>query len=367
MPSINRLVLLAVLSLSIYVQSAPAPNAVGAKLVRAIVVTERDVVAARESEFDDHVEELVERVVDEEQDIELDLSDPNIHKKPVAVRILSRILYFLLVMVRKAPINSVPVKTPEVPAKSCPIKKPATTRTLASRAYEYIAHLFARDDQEFIGWHGTNSDTAAFWAQKGQLERPVKPDGFFDFIGLGPKSTSGTSGADAEIGPGVYVTDDRGTATFFANGNAKVNKGTTAQVCAIFAKSSLNWRTAIRKAFIPRDLVRDASDPTKKAQYEDARLAYIQRAIPGVSATNVVKFSLLDREIQTGQLVLPASITHHFTAKCFRADGGASAPGTSTFPAFTYNGNVLRREWNIAAEIAGQHLVANASAAADCA
>lgn len=37
------------------------------------MVTERDVVAAREPEFDDH-EELVDRVVDEEKDIEPDVS-----------------------------------------------------------------------------------------------------------------------------------------------------------------------------------------------------------------------------------------------------------------------------------------------------
>ena len=52
-------------------------------------------------------------------------------------------------------------------------------------------------------------DTAAFWESKGQLEKPVKPNGLLDFIGLGPKNrNAGTSGADAEIGPGVYITDD---------------------------------------------------------------------------------------------------------------------------------------------------------------
>jgi hypothetical protein len=62
-------------------------------------------------------------------------------------------------------------------------------------------------------------------------------------------------------------------------------------------------------------------------------------------------------------------ITNQFTAKCFKADGGASAPGTSTFPAFTYYGNALRTEWNITPENPGLHLVANTSAAgaADCA
>ena len=112
----------------------------------------------------------------------------------------------------------------------CSVKsKPKTKKPFFARASDYVAHLFERDSQEFIGWHGTNSvsgswstvhsvvlmprrliqDTAAFWTQKGQLEKPVKADGFFDFIGLGPKSSSGTSGADAEIGPGVYVTDDQ--------------------------------------------------------------------------------------------------------------------------------------------------------------
>ncbi|KAJ6548122.1 hypothetical protein DFH09DRAFT_1504598 [Mycena vulgaris] len=66
MPSINRLVLLAVLSLSVYVQSAPVPDAAGAALARAIVVTERDVVAVREPEFDNDIKELGARVVDDE-------------------------------------------------------------------------------------------------------------------------------------------------------------------------------------------------------------------------------------------------------------------------------------------------------------
>ena len=54
---------------------------------------------------------------------------------------------------------------------------------------------------------------------------------------------------------------------------------------------------------------------------------------------------------KTGQLSLPASITNQFTAKCFKADGGASAPGTSKFPDFSYNGATLRAQWNIAREV----------------
>jgi len=156
----------------------------------------------------------------------------------------------------------------------------------------------------------------------------------------------------------VYITDDQDIAIAFANNNAKVNPGTTAQLCAIFAKQSGNWRTVIRKAFIPENLVGDSSNPVRKASLEAARITHIKAAIPGVNAQSVVKFSLLNRGTKTGQLVLPATITNQFTAQCFPASGfsvsgGAVAPGTSQFPAFSYNGNSLRTQWNIAAETAG--------------
>ena len=134
-------------------------------------------------------------------------------------------------------------------------------------------------------------DTAALWKEKGQLVKPTKASGFFDFLGLGPSKDAGRSGADAENGPGLYVTDDidmyvpvsalarRGcsdrfqlspSAVAFANGNAKVNLGTTPAVCAIFVKSSGNWRNTIRKVFLPEKLVTDSSDPKLKADKENA-------------------------------------------------------------------------------------------------
>jgi hypothetical protein len=73
----------------------------------------------------------------------------------------------------------------------------------------------------------------------------------------------GSSGADAELGPGLYVADEpimyvlfsacaqfaqvSHSAQGFANGNAQLNPGTTAKVCAIFATSSGNWRAVIPK------------------------------------------------------------------------------------------------------------------------
>ena len=86
------------------------------------------------------------------------------------------------------------------------------------------------------------------------------------------------------------------SAIAFANNSAQVNPNTTAQLCAIFAKSSANWRTAVHKAFIPEDLVGDSADATQKAELEQARLDHVAQAVPGVNATEVVKFSLLDRQ-----------------------------------------------------------------------
>ncbi|KAI1785272.1 hypothetical protein LXA43DRAFT_147172 [Ganoderma leucocontextum] len=239
---------------------------------------------------------------------------------------------------------------------SCPIKKP----TKKPRGFAH-AHLFERDNEEFIGWHGTNSDTAAFWATKGHIEKPVKADGFLDFLGIGTKVTAGTSGADAEIGPGLYVADNKETGILFANNNVKRNKGTTPALCAVFARSSGNWRNVVRKAFIPENLVGDASDKAKAEALENARIDHVKQAVPGVNAESVVKFALFDRKIKSGQMVIPESIGSQFTAKCFKVEGeavvasdaAASAVGTQSFPQFSFNGGTLRGEWNIAAENAG--------------
>lgn len=90
----------------------------------------------------------------------------------------------------------------------------------------------------------------------------------FDYLGLlgmpgltAPGKGSGTSSADAELGPGLYITDDLTTyaalrpscnqnnlhfpsANFFANGNVVNNPGTTPQICAIFAVDSAAWRSS---------------------------------------------------------------------------------------------------------------------------
>lgn len=82
----------------------------------------------------------------------------------------------------------------------------------------------------------------------------------------------------------------------FANNNEATNPGTTATLCAIFAKSSSNWRTKIHKAFIPESIVKDDKEPGLKAQLENRRLSYITQVIPGVDPKSVVKFALFDRK-----------------------------------------------------------------------
>ena len=59
----------------------------------------------------------------------------------------------------------------------------------------------------------------------------------------------------------------------------------------------------------------------------------------------------------SGELVLPEAVASQFTATCFNADDTAAieaAQGTSTFNAFTYNGDKLRGEWKIIPEDAAQ-------------
>ena len=75
-----------------------------------------------------------------------------------------------------------------------------------------------------------------------------------------------------------------------------MNPGTTAALCAIFAKSSSDWRTKIHKAFIPESIVKDDANAALKAQLENRRLSYLTQVIPGVDPKSVVKFSLFDHE-----------------------------------------------------------------------
>ena len=164
--------------------------------------------------------------------------------------------------------------------------------------------------------------------------------------------------------------------------NIQNNPGTTGALCAIFAKSSGNWRNVIRKAFLPEDIVGDT--PEKEA----ARVAHVKKAVPGVTENTVVRFALLDRRDGTSlkhsqpllprircavaltsvdrfagkitsQMLIPESVASQFTAKCFKVDGlkvadsdaAASNVGTQEF--LNYRGDQLRGDWKIEPENVG--------------
>lgn len=92
----------------------------------------------------------------------------------------------------------------------CPVRpKPKPTKGKVARALDSLVNLFMRNDEGasparcpesrisrcavFIGWHGTNDQTATLWTAAGYPRKP----------------TGGRSGADEELGSGLYVTDTR--------------------------------------------------------------------------------------------------------------------------------------------------------------
>ncbi|KAJ7883410.1 hypothetical protein B0H14DRAFT_1427202 [Mycena olivaceomarginata] len=154
------------------------------------------------------------------------------------------------------------VKPSAVPAASCPIKKPAAktaaTKTaakavkakakrmfetvtrnirIANRTFFGLIQPRLTTGNEFVGWHGTNNETADLWEKRGEIVRPVTAEG----------QTKGKSGLDAELGPGLYISDTLGVAEAAAAINAK-NNNLKGKVCAIFAKSSASFRASQDKA-----------------------------------------------------------------------------------------------------------------------
>ncbi|KAJ7103897.1 hypothetical protein C8R44DRAFT_345882 [Mycena epipterygia] len=214
--------------------------------------------------------------------------------------------------------------------------------------------------REFIGWHGTNSKTAAFWQQQGAVLKPPATTSKFDFLGLLglTGAGSGSSGADAELGPGLYVTDDMTTALFFARNNEAANKGTTAQICAIFAVDETAWRQS-PKFTIPESLRQDSKDCDVAQKAEAARQDYIAIVGAGVAAGTETRFGPLDLAhvpAHTNQLLIQPPTARNFQAECFPADSNfnplvapPALPAGATFPAPVYSSPQITALWNIVA------------------
>ncbi|KZT68257.1 hypothetical protein DAEQUDRAFT_337028 [Daedalea quercina L-15889] len=197
------------------------------------------------------------------------------------------------------------------------------TAEVLSRALHTLVTLSRRAGHEFVGWHGTNSDTANLWTKAKKIVKPKKgkaSSGAGQHLGTAatlPIICTTMLLTDRYSGPGLYVTDDWTTATVFANWNAHSTKK-KAKVCAIYAKSSTNWRAMMTKVWMPNNLIGDNVPEAK-------RQTYIHSKVPHKMDASTIKFSPLDpKKPGPNQLVIPDVLTDHFEVHC--VDVGAKPP-----------------------------------------
>ena len=65
-------------------------------------------------------------------------------------------------------------------------------------------------------------------------------------------------------------------------------------ICAIFAKSSSQWRAGTRKAFLPLALRGDSSNAKIKEEKEKKRVDYLKQVVSTVGSNSIVRFGILD-------------------------------------------------------------------------
>ncbi|KAK7050493.1 hypothetical protein R3P38DRAFT_2763749 [Favolaschia claudopus] len=116
----------------------------------------------------------------------------------------------LLSLALAAPV----LDTDELSVECLPVKKRSTPAAIETKARRML-NTFTREvriadrtlfglirprlttGNEFVGWHGTNEDTARLWETSGEIVKPVTAEG----------QTRGRSGLDAELGSGLYISD----------------------------------------------------------------------------------------------------------------------------------------------------------------
>ncbi|KAJ7885759.1 hypothetical protein B0H14DRAFT_2563763 [Mycena olivaceomarginata] len=257
-------------------------------------------------------------------------------KKPVAKKPVAK------------PVAKKPVAKPAAKSPAKPVAKPtATTATktaakavkakakrmletvtrnirIANRTFFGLIQPRLTSGNEFVGWHGTNEETAALWESKGEIVRPVTAEG----------QTKGKSGLDAELGPGLYISDTLGVAEAAAAINAKTNN-LAGKVCAIFAKSSASFRGTQDKA-----RSNSRGHPWKR-QHQDAATAYLAALAP--KNTGGPRSLLLGPlRANENQMLIPESQNPQFEAQCFDVVGLDSA-GAAALEAAAPASSVLNR------------------------
>ncbi|KAJ6585312.1 hypothetical protein B0H19DRAFT_418619 [Mycena capillaripes] len=183
--------------------------------------------------------------------------------------------------------------------------------------------LVQRVTKEFIGFHGTNSKTAALWEAQGNLVKPKEAGANSDKKQQG----NSRSGADEELGVGLYVADAITTAEHFANTNQQNNPGTTKKICAIYTKDPDSWKK-LNKVQVPDTLVRRSIGVTAEV-IQAAQTCYLGLfGSPPFSPKNTLVFSYWgSAQVQSGQVLIPEGYNPYFTAECFDPDAKLLPPG----------------------------------------
>ncbi|KAJ7463364.1 hypothetical protein FB451DRAFT_1370796 [Mycena latifolia] len=241
---------------------------------------------------------------------------------------------------KKPAASACPIKPGAKKTKTATKKPKRMVETLVRKARIARRTLFGliqprlTEGNEFIGWHGTNEETAELWESSGEIVRPVTKEG----------QTKGRSGLDAELGAGLYISDSLSVAESAAAINAKANN-LEGKVCAIFARSSVNWRESRAKVAMPEILRGNA------AIKEQERQSYISNVPGKVGRTPAVLIGpLLGAK---NQLMIVEQLNPNFEAQCFDIDGLDSVDAQAFEDAgnkVSYTSSALVGEWSIVKE-----------------
>lgn len=182
------------------------------------------------------------------------------------------------------------------------------------------------------------------------------------------------SGANGELGQGLYVTDDLVTAKAFAQnakenvnrqqGKGKPNKDPTANlafVCKIFARDATEWINSIPKQWFPKTAPNgqrligdDVNNQANRDQFETARRNFARgNGLPGAATGAFVRFAPLDVDSNSaaGQFAIPTSLQALLIAKCFPVDDAHELTGFQESPELSAGGPINYRQligpWNI--------------------
>jgi len=171
-------------------------------------------------------------------------------------------------------------------------------------------------------------------------------------------SVAGKSGLDAELGAGLYLSDTLSVAEAAAQINGQNNK-LGAKACAIFAKSSTDWRQNVVKARIPES-IRGNGD-----NFEKMRKDYLA-GLGRTSSTPGPRIGPLDATKTKNQMLVPENLNPKLQATCFDVVNLQAKNVPSTIPTINYFSDDLKAKWEIIKEDENLAKAAKAAITANC-